>query len=200
MCGTHCCRSLDGRLTDGQGHVVDFRNTVVIMTSNIGTKYAKRGGTMGFRKGDTTPDEMRFEEEVNEGLKRTFRPEFLNRIDEIIIFHNLTKEHVKQIVDLQMAEIEERLEDQGLSVELTDAARNWLAEEGYDPQFGARPLRRTLQKHVESPLSKQVLGGQFHAGDVVVVNVADGQLTFARKGGYPVDEEFFTRKEAAVSE
>ena len=190
----------DGRLTDGQGHVVDFRNTVVIMTSNIGTKYAKRGGTMGFRKGDTTPDEMRFEEEVNEGLKRTFRPEFLNRIDEIIIFHNLTKEHVKQIVDLQMAEIEERLEDQGLSVELTDAARDWLAEEGYDPQFGARPLRRTLQKHVESPLSKQVLGGQFHAGDVVVVNVADGQLTFARKGGYPVDEEFFTRKEAAVSE
>jgi len=190
----------DGRLTDGQGHVVDFRNTVVIMTSNIGTKYANKGGTMGFRKGDTTPDEMRFEKEVDEGLKRTFRPEFLNRIDEIIIFHNLTREHVKQIVDLQMAEIEERLEDRGLNVELTDAARDWLAEEGYDPQFGARPLRRTLQKHVESPLSKQLLEGQFHAGEVVVVDVADGQLTFTRKGGYPVEEELFTRKEAAVAE
>ena len=190
----------DGRLTDGQGHVVDFRNTVVIMTSNIGTKYAKKGGTMGFRKGDTTPQEIQFDKDVREGLKRTFRPEFLNRIDEIIIFHNLTKEHVKQIVDLQMAEIEERLGERGLSVELTEEAREWLAEEGYDPQFGARSLRRTLQKHVESPLSKRLLEGQFQPGDVVVVDVADGQITFTRKGGYPVDEELFSRKEAAVAQ
>jgi len=190
----------DGRLTDGQGHVVDFRNTVVIMTSNIGTKYAKKGGTMGFRKGDTTPEEIQFEKEVREDLKKTFRPEFLNRIDEIIIFHNLTKGQVKHIVDLQMAEIEERLGERGLGVELTEAAREWLAEEGYDPQFGARPLRRTLQKHVESPLSKQLLEGQFQPGDVVVVDEADGQLTFSRRGGYPVDEELFTHKEAAVAE
>jgi len=190
----------DGRLTDGQGHVVDFRNTVVIMTSNIGTQYAKQGGTMGFRRGDTTPQEMEFEKDVREGLKRTFRPEFLNRIDEIIIFHNLTKEHVKQIVDLQMAEIEERLRGQGLGVELTEAARQWLAEEGYDPQFGARPLRRTLQKHVESPLSKRLLEGEFQVGDVVVVDVEAGQLTFAAKAGYPVDEELFAPKEPAVAE
>jgi len=190
----------DGRLTDGQGHVVDFRNTVVIMTSNIGTQYARRGGTIGFRKGDTTPEEVQFEKDVRAALKKTFRPEFLNRIDEIIIFHSLTKEHVKQIVDLQMAEIRERLEERGLSVELTEAARDWLAEEGYDPQFGARPLRRTLQKHVESQLAKRLLEGQFHPGDVVVVDVSDGQLTFTRKGGYPVDEEIFARKEATVAE
>ncbi|MEA3346242.1 MAG: AAA family ATPase [Chloroflexota bacterium] len=189
----------DGRLTDGQGRVVDFRNTVLIMTSNIGTKYAKQGGTIGFHKEDTTPQEVQFGEDVREGLKKTFRPEFLNRIDEIIIFHNLTKEHVKQIVDLQMAEIEERLVEMGLDVELTEAAREWLAEEGYDPQFGARPLRRTLQKHVESSLSKRLLKGQFQPGDVVVVDETDGQLVFTRKGGYPVDEELFTRKEAAVA-
>ena len=180
--------------------MVDFRNTVVIMTSNIGTRYAHRGATLGFRKGDTTPEEIEFENEVREGLKRTFRPEFLNRIDEIIIFHNLTKDHVKQIVDVQMAEIEQRLREQGLEVELTEEARQWLADEGYDPQFGARPLRRTLQKHVESPLSKQLLEGQFHAGDVVVVDVADDELTFTRKGGYPVDEDLFVSKEEAVSE
>jgi ATP-dependent Clp protease ATP-binding subunit ClpC len=190
----------DGRLTDGQGHVVDFRNTVVIMTSNIGTQYARRGGTLGFRKEDSTLEEAGFEQEIRDGLKRTFRPEFLNRIDDIIIFHNLTKEHVKQIVDLQMAEIQERLGERGLAVELTDAARQWLADEGYDPQFGARPLRRTLQKHVESPLSKRLLEGQFQTGDVVVVDVADGAPTFTRKGGYPVDEELFSPKEEAITE
>jgi ATP-dependent Clp protease ATP-binding subunit ClpC len=190
----------DGRLTDGQGHVVDFRNTALIMTSNIGTQYSKQGGTLGFRRGDVTPEEMEFDRQVREGLKRTFRPEFLNRIDEIIVFHDLTKDHVKQIVDLQMAEIQERLGEQGLGVELTEAAREWLSEAGYDPQFGARPLRRTLQKHVESPLAKQLLEGRFQPGDVVVVDVAEDQLTFTRKGGYRVDKELFARKEAPIVE
>jgi ATP-dependent Clp protease ATP-binding subunit ClpC len=190
----------DGRLTDGQGHVVDFRNTVLIMTSNIGTQYTKKGGTLGFRREGGTPEEMEFDRQVREGLKRTFRPEFLNRIDEIIVFHDLTKEHVRQIVDLQMAEIRDRLGEQGLGVELTEAARKWLAETGYDPQFGARPLRRTLQKHIESPLAKQLLEGCFQPGDMVVVDVAEDQLTFTRKGGYPVDEELFARKEAPVVE
>jgi ATP-dependent Clp protease ATP-binding subunit ClpC len=190
----------DGRLTDGQGHLVDFRNTVVIMTSNIGTRYANKGATLGFRKGDTTPQEIEFENEVREGLKRTFRPEFLNRIDEIIIFHNLTKDHVKQIVDVQMVEIAQRLAEQGLEVELTEEAQQWLAEEGFDAQFGARPLRRTLQKHVESPLSRQLLEGQFQSGDVVVVDVADGELVFKRKGGYPVEEELFVSQEEVVAD
>jgi len=188
----------DGRLTDGQGHVVDFRNTVVIMTSNIGTQYAKKGGALGFRREGDTSEKAEFERQVRDGLKRTFRPEFLNRIDEVIIFHDLTKEHVKQIVDLQMKEIKERLGEQGLEVELTEAAREWLAEEGYDRQFGARPLRRVLQKHVESPLAKQLLEGHFHPEDTVVIDVAKGQLTFTRKSGYPVDEELFTRQEAPM--
>ena len=189
----------DGRLTDGQGHVVDFRNTVLIMTSNIGTSYTKKGGALGFQRGDATPEQVQFEKQVREGLKRTFRPEFLNRVDEIIIFHDLSKEHVIQIVGLQMAEIAERLGERGLEVELTEAAREWLSEEGYDPQFGARPLRRTLQRYVESPLARQLLEGQFHPGDIVVVDVVDDTLTFVRKGGYPVEEEIFTRKEAPVA-
>ncbi|MBC7251857.1 MAG: ATP-dependent Clp protease ATP-binding subunit, partial [Anaerolineae bacterium] len=111
----------------------------------------------------------------------TYRPEFLNRIDEVIIFHTLTREHVLQIVDLQMKEIEERLAEQGLSIELTDAAREWLANEGYDPQFGARPLRRTLQRRVENPLALRLLQGEFSAGDVVVVDAGDEGLIFTKK-------------------
>jgi ATP-dependent Clp protease ATP-binding subunit ClpC len=166
----------DGRLTDGQGRVVDFRNTVLIMTSNIGTQYAKSGGTLGFlRSTDASDEERESKKAIEEGLKRTFRPEFLNRVDEIIIFHVLTLEHVEQIVDLQMKEIRERLAERGVGIELTDAARKWLASEGYDPAFGARPLRRTLQRYVESPLSKRILRGEFQPGDRVVADVGEDQ-------------------------
>ncbi len=173
----------EGRLTDGQGHTVDFSNTVIIMTSNIGTKYASKGGTLGFIRGreDESEDMREARRQIEEGLKKTFRPEFLNRIDEVIIFHTLTREHVLQIVDLQMKEIEERLAEQGLSIELTDAAREWLANEGYDPQFGARPLRRTLQRRVENPLALRLLQGEFSAGDVVVVDAGDEGLIFTKK-------------------
>ena len=164
----------DGRLTDGQGRVVDFRNTILIMTSNIGTQYAKQGGTLGFLRSTDSDDEAReTKKTIEEGLKQTFRPEFLNRIDEIIIFHTLTLEHMEQIVDLQMREIRERLEERGVSIELTEAARKWLAEEGYDPAFGARPLRRTLQRYVESPLSKRILQGEFKAGDHVLADIGE---------------------------
>ncbi len=172
----------DGRMTDGQGHVVDFRNTVLIMTSNVGTKYVAQGGTMGFiHPDDLSSVEREMRRDIMKELKKTFRPEFLNRIDEIIIFHPLTKEHVKQIVDLQMKEIKERLAEQGITIELTEEAREWLAEEGYDPQFGARPLRRTLQRNVESPLSKRLLKGEFKEGDTVVVDVGEDGLTFRKK-------------------
>jgi ATP-dependent Clp protease ATP-binding subunit ClpC len=170
----------DGRLTDGQGHVVDFRNTVVIMTSNIGTAFVKSGGTLGFLRSDPlTSQERQLRENIEQDLKRTFRPEFLNRIDEIIIFHGLTQEHVRQIVDLQMKEIAGRLGEHGVKIELTDAARIWLAEEGYDPQFGARPVRRTLERYVENPLSKRLLAGGFSEGDTVIVDVrenAEGKM------------------------
>ncbi len=170
----------DGRLTDGQGHTVDFSNTVIIMTSNVGTKYATKGATLGFRiESDAQGDERELHREIERGLKKTFRPEFINRIDEIIIFHTLTEEQVKQIVDLQMKEISERLAEQNIAIELTEAAREWLAKEGYDPSFGARPLRRTLQRRVESPLSKKLLHGEFQEGDIVVVDVnKEGELIF----------------------
>jgi ATP-dependent Clp protease ATP-binding subunit ClpC len=183
----------DGRLTDGQGRIVDFRNTVIIMTSNIGTQYAKQGGTLGFLRSSDTSDEAReAKEKIEEGLRRTFRPEFLNRIDEIIIFHPLTLEHVEQIVDLQMNEIRERLKERGVSIELTEAARKWLAEEGYDSAFGARPLRRTLQRYVESPLSRRILRGEFVAGDHVVADVGettgdDKGLAFEKHGPIAVE-------------
>jgi ATP-dependent Clp protease ATP-binding subunit ClpC len=174
----------DGRLTDGQGRLVDFRNTVVIMTSNVGTEFAHKSGTLGFlRTGDDGPDKDEANREIEKALKDTFRPEFLNRIDEIIIFGDLTIEDVEQIVNLQMGEIADRLAEQGLAVELTEAARGWLARQGFDPQFGARPLRRALQRHVESPLSVQLLRGEFERGDLVVVDAGEEGLDFKRKPG-----------------
>lgn len=174
----------DGRLTDGQGHTVDFSNTVIIMTSNLGTAFGPKGGTLGFRqRGDQgTFDDSRLKGEIQDSLRKYFRPEFLNRIDEIIIFHTLTQEQVVQIVDLQMREIAGRLSEHSVTIELTDAARRWLAEQGFDPAFGARPLRRTLQKQVESPLSVKLLRGDFKAGDTIIVdyNETDG-LVFVRK-------------------
>ncbi len=191
----------DGRLTDGQGHIVDFRNTVVIMTSNIGTEFAHTGGTLGFlRPGEAdTPDEQEAHKKIQKKLKKTFSPEFLNRVDEIIIFHTLSPEQVKQIVELEMKEISARLAEQGLTVELTEAAREWLAEEGYDPQFGARPLKRTLQRRVESPLSIQLLNGGFQSGDTVVIDVDEEGLTFAQKG-VPVEEVAFVKEEVLVEQ
>jgi ATP-dependent Clp protease ATP-binding subunit ClpC len=173
----------DGRLTDGQGRVVDFRNTVLIMTSNLGTEFVKKAGSLGFlRKGDGGRDEDETNEKIERALKATFRPEFLNRIDEIITFKPLSLEDVEAIVGLQMKEIEERLAEHGLKVKLSEAARHWLAKEGFDPAFGARPLRRALQKYVESPLSIQMLRGDFKSGDTVLVDyVADKGVEFSRE-------------------
>ncbi len=161
----------DGRLTDGQGHVVDFRNTVLIMTSNLGTEFVRKSGSLGFLQRSEDGEERAAQEKIEKALKSTFRPEFLNRIDEIITFSSLTREQMRAIVDLQMSEVQERLNEHGLNVQLTDAARNWLAEVGYDADFGARPLRRALQKHVESPLSVSVLSGEFSSGDTILVDV-----------------------------
>jgi ATP-dependent Clp protease ATP-binding subunit ClpC len=185
----------DGRLTDGQGRIVDFRNTVIIMTSNIGTEYARQGGTLGFlRSGEAGGDEEAREArtKIHDGLKKTFRPEFLNRVDEIVIFHTLTLEHMEQIVDLQMNEIRERLGERGIHVDLTEAARQWLAKEGFDPAFGARPLRRTLQRFVESPLSKRILQGDLRPGDHVIADLGEAEgdergLEFRRQEAIPVE-------------
>ncbi len=181
----------DGRLTDGQGRVVDFRNTVLIMTSNLGTEFVTRSGTLGFLRSGEGGEEGEAEEKIKQALKDTFRPEFLNRIDEIIIFSPLTVEQMEQIVDLKMEEVRQRLDDHGLKVELSESARKWLAEEGYDPAFGARPLQRALQKFVESPLSVKILQGEFKEGDTVIVDhLEEDGLVFRRpEEGSPISIE-----------
>jgi ATP-dependent Clp protease ATP-binding subunit ClpC len=177
----------DGRLTDGQGRIVDFRNTVLIMTSNLGTEYVRHSGTLGFLQRSDDQEEREAHDKIEKALKGTFRPEFLNRIDEIITFSALSREDMRQIVDLQMKEIEERLGEHDLQVELTPAARDWLADEGFDPAFGARPLKRALQKHVESPLSVSLLSGEFSKGDTVVVDVdEEGKQLVFRPVSQPV--------------
>ncbi len=174
----------DGRLTDGQGRVVDFRNTVLTMTSNLGTEFVRKGGTLGFLKSGENDEDREAESKIQSALKSTFRPEFLNRIDEIIMFSPLSLEQMYSIVELQMQEVCTRLEEHGLSVTMTEAAREWLAKEGFDPIFGARPLRRALQKHVESPLSVSLLSGQFQEGDQVVVDLDEEkkEIVFLKNG------------------
>ncbi|MEN8242760.1 MAG: AAA family ATPase, partial [Chloroflexota bacterium] len=154
----------DGRLTDGQGRVVNFRNTVLIMTSNLGTEFVRKAGSLGFLQAGDSDEDREAHKKIEKALKDTFRPEFLNRIDEIITFSQLSVEEMAEIVDLQMQDIRERLEDQGIKVVLNKKTRKWLAEQGYDPAFGARPLKRALQKFIESPLSVKILQGEFAAG------------------------------------
>ncbi|MGD9118014.1 MAG: AAA family ATPase [Dehalococcoidia bacterium] len=180
----------DGRLTDGHGRTVDFKNTVVIMTSNIGASLIKRKMTIGFaaQEGGEKTEEQEYEsmkEKLLAELKRPengFRPEFLNRIDEIIVFHQLNEEQLRQIVELLVKELQERLADRKLSIELSDKAKSWLVKEGYDPVYGARPLRRAIERYVENPLSSKLLGGEFKEGDTVKVDLGDKGLTFTLKG------------------
>jgi ATP-dependent Clp protease ATP-binding subunit ClpC len=175
----------DGRMTDGQGRTVDFRNAVIIMTSNLGTEYARAGGALGFVPGGD-PTLVADHKKIDEAMRKAFRPEFLNRIDEVIIFEPLSRQAVAQIVDLQMRDIAARLEEQGLYVTLTEEARRKLAEMGFDPQFGARPLRRALQRYIESPLSIHLLKGEFVGGDLVEVFLNEaGEIDFRRlQAGY----------------
>ena len=169
----------DGHLTDAQGHQVDFKNTVIIMTSNLGTRDIQKGPGIGFAA--SADEEVTYEkmkERVTEELKRSFRPEFLNRIDEVIVFHSLSREDVKSIVDLMMRRVREQLKAKDVEIELTDAAKNLLAEQGYDPSLGARPLRRTIQRLVEDPLSEKLLWKEFKAGQTIIVDERDGEVIF----------------------
>ena len=165
----------DGRITDSQGRTVDFKNTILIMTSNIGSSYLLEGID---EKGDIRPE---CEKQVMGDLKAHFRPEFLNRLDEIILFKPLTKDNIGHIVDLMMADVNKRLEDKELSIELTDAAKAYIVENGYDPVYGARPLKRYLQKNVETMVARYILGGDVHAGSVMVVDRDGDGLTIRTK-------------------
>jgi ATP-dependent Clp protease ATP-binding subunit ClpC len=170
----------DGRLTDGQGHTVDFRNTVVIMTSNVGTEHVRQQSIGLVRAHDHNAEEAA-KERVNEALRQAFRPEFLNRIDDIIVFHTLTEAELTQIVDLLVAEVAERLGEQGIKLELTQAAKALLVREGYVPAYGARPLRRTIQRLIETRLSRDILKGEFKADDTIIVDASGRTLTFGKR-------------------
>jgi ATP-dependent Clp protease ATP-binding subunit ClpC len=170
----------DGRLTDGHGRTVDFRNTVIIMTSNVGSTraYEKRRDTLGFGTSAEVREDEQIERRLKEELKKTFRPEFLNRIDEVIVFHRLPESSLFLVVDKMLGDLRGRLAERQLSLVLSDAARGWLVKNGYDEAYGARPLRRLIQKELENALARQVLGGNFVAGSRVVVDVVDDRLTF----------------------
>ncbi len=174
----------DGRLTDSQGRVVDFKNTVIIMTSNVGATLIKKGATLGFR-GTDEPEEISYKEikeKVTGELNKTFRPEFLNRIDEIIVFKSLTREEIKKIADLMLKEVKKLLEEQKVDLEATEKAKELLAKAGYDPNFGARPLRRTIEKLIETPISEKILAGKFKEGDCILIEVKDREIVFSKKG------------------
>ncbi len=177
----------EGRLTDSQGRSVDFRNTVLIMTSNLGTQDLRKS-SLGFAKSDEAVSYERMKEKVNDALKQHFRPEFLNRIDETIVFHELSREEVTEIVDLMIKRIVEQLEGQGIGLELTTEAKHFLADKGYDPTMGARPLRRAIQREIEDVLSEKLLYKEFRAGQIVVVDVADDDgektLSFTTHEGF----------------
>jgi ATP-dependent Clp protease ATP-binding subunit ClpC len=161
----------DGRLTDAQGRVVDFKNTVIIMTTNLGTKDISKGVSVGFARADeSTGSYERMTNKVQDELKQHFRPEFLNRVDDIIVFHQLTPEEIFQIVDLMIAKVEERLRDRDMGIELTPTAKKLLSERGYDPVLGARPLRRTIQREIEDHLSEKILFGEVKAGQIIMVD------------------------------
>jgi ATP-dependent Clp protease ATP-binding subunit ClpC len=164
----------DGRLTDAAGRVVDFKNTAVIMTSNLGT-HQIRSAAMGLGKGERPASGFDPDQVMGE-LRRTFRPELLNRIDEIIIFRPLTEEQIEQIVDLMLSRVREQMVEKGIGLQATEAARALLAKEGFDPEFGARPLRRTIQRLVENPIARGILRGEFKDGDTVELDVEEGKL------------------------
>jgi ATP-dependent Clp protease ATP-binding subunit ClpC len=173
----------DGRLTDAQGRLVDFKNTVIIMTTNLGTRDISKGVSVGFaRQGESKGSYDRMKSRVQEELKQHFRPEFLNRVDDTIVFHQLTQEEIVTIVDLMIAKVDERLRDRDMGLELRPAAKKLLSERGYDPVLGARPLRRTIQRSIEDSLSEKILFGELKAGQIVMVDVKgtgeEAQFTF----------------------
>ncbi len=176
----------DGRLTDGHGRTVYFKNTVVIMTSNTGVELIKREVSLGFttQKGGAKTEQQRYgdmKEKVMAEVKKTFRPEFLNRLDDIIVFHELTEEQLRHVVDLLVKDLQNRLAERKLGLEITRAAKSWLAKVGFDPLFGARPIRRAVERYVENPLSTKVLRAEFNEGDNIIVDLRDNALTFTAK-------------------
>jgi ATP-dependent Clp protease ATP-binding subunit ClpC len=171
----------DGHLTDAKGRRVDFRNSIIVMTSNVGAELIRKGSAIGFasRSDEAKTQEQSYErmkEKLLGELKKTFRPEFLNRVDGVVVFHPLTKEQIRQIVDLMLATVTQQLAEKKVKLEVTDAAKDFLGEKGYDEVFGARPLRRVIQDMVEDELSEALLSGKFQPGDTAVVELEEGKI------------------------
>src|SRR4029079_15423819 len=169
----------DGRMTDGQGRTVDFKNTVIIMTSNVGSQYILDLGANNRRE---------MEQRVNAALREAFKPEFLNRVDEIIVFNNLGREQIKSIVDIQLNRLRQNLAARKMSLEISDRAKALLADKGYDPVYGARPLKRTIQRSIQDPLAVKILAGEFKEGDRVRIDSDGGELSFTQGTAASVDE------------
>ena len=166
----------EGRLTDNYGRVIDFKNTVVIMTSNVGARDITKSSALGFVQQSSEHAFERIAEKVKEEINKTFNPEFLNRLDDVIVFHPLSREHIAQIVAIVLRELMVRLSDEELTLKLTESASAFLVNHGYDEHFGARPLKRAIQRYIEDPLSEKILLGEFSRGDEIEVDMApDGE-------------------------
>lgn len=171
----------EGQLSDHLGHTVDFRNTVIIMTSNVGSKEISKGVSLGFTSAEKGDDFLSIKDKAMSALKRVFNPEFLNRIDEVVVFHSLKKEHIGKIIDIMLEDTRKQLREKNMNFEITNAAREYLIEEGYDEKYGARPLRRTIQRKIEDPLANEILKGIFKDGSNILVDFKDGKIIFKNK-------------------
>jgi ATP-dependent Clp protease ATP-binding subunit ClpC len=169
----------DGRLTDSKGRVVDFRNTVIVMTSNVGAQQIQRDSGIGFRAVvDERSDYEAMKGKVTDELKRAFRPEFLNRVDEVVVFHALNKVHIGEIVEIMLKELRKQLQEMDIALTITDQAKELLTNKGFDPDFGARPLRRAIQRYIENPLAEEILKGTFGEGGTITVDSKEGEFVF----------------------
>ena len=201
----------DGHLTDAKGRRVDFRNTIIIMTSNVGSDLIRRESAIGFStiNDEDQSEKQRYEkmkDKVLQEMKRVFRPEFLNRVDTTLVFHPLSRAHIRSIVDMMLKEVDSRIQEKQVDLDVTEAARDWLGEKGYDPIFGARPLRRVIQERLEDSLSEALLRGDFEAGDTIRVDlskelnengVEEDMLHYERIEGLSRAEELAAEVEAA---
>jgi len=175
----------EGHLSDAKGRKVDFRNAIIVMTSNVGAEEIKRQTALGFqlKRDEKTEERVSYEEmrkKLTESLKKVFRPEFINRVDSVIVFRSLNQQDIRRIVSLELGKVTERLVEHNVSLSASEPALELLSEQGFDPDMGARPLRRVIQSHVEDPLSDGLLSGKFHEGDTIRIEVVEGEVTLER--------------------
>ena len=169
----------NGRLTDSKGKIVNFKNSIILLTSNVGSQYFKAMSNIGFSSANDNQQEMAeegFRGKVSESLKRTFKPEFLNRLDEVIIFNALTKKEIEKIVDLQIEQVKDRLKERGITINVDAAARKYILENGFDPEYGARPIRRLIQKTILDKLADKIIGGEIKDGDKVKIGFSESAI------------------------